>query len=97
MQNSHPHLLAQTRWGDNDQFGHVNNVVYHSYADTVLNHFLIHKAGLDQKLGPIVNLCVANGFHFFFPVAYPELIHAGLNVHKIGNTSVTFHSARMCV
>ena len=30
-----------TRWMDNDQYGHVNNVVYYSYFDTAVNGFLV--------------------------------------------------------
>lgn len=34
-------LPIQTRWQDNDQYGHVNNVVYYSYFDTIINQYLI--------------------------------------------------------
>ena len=30
-----------TRWSDNDIYGHVNNVTYYSYFDTVANTYLI--------------------------------------------------------
>ena len=30
-----------TRWMDNDIYGHVNNVVYYSYFDSVANKYLI--------------------------------------------------------
>ena len=34
----YPHFLSvPTRWMDNDVYGHVNNVVYYSYFDTVVN------------------------------------------------------------
>jgi acyl-CoA thioester hydrolase len=33
-----PHFMTiQTRWMDNDVYGHVNNVVYYSYFDTAVN------------------------------------------------------------
>ena len=36
------HFLAiPTRWMDNDIYGHVNNVIYYSYFDTVINGYLI--------------------------------------------------------
>ncbi len=28
---------VQTRWSDNDAYGHVNNVIYYSYFDTLIN------------------------------------------------------------
>ena len=34
-------LPVQTRWLDNDQYGHVNNAVYHGIFDTVINVSLI--------------------------------------------------------
>ncbi|MGE8532114.1 MAG: acyl-CoA thioesterase, partial [Acinetobacter guillouiae] len=33
----------QTRWADNDIYGHVNNVTYYSYFDTAANALLIQK------------------------------------------------------
>ena len=32
---------VDTRFGDNDIFGHLNNVVYYSLFDSVINKFLI--------------------------------------------------------
>ena len=29
-----------TRWSDNDAYGHVNNVIYYHWFDTVVNQFL---------------------------------------------------------
>jgi len=40
-----------TRWMDNDIYGHVNNAVYYSYFDTVINAWLIAHAGLDIHHG----------------------------------------------
>jgi acyl-CoA thioester hydrolase len=36
-----------TRWMDNDAYGHVNNVVYYSFFDTVVNRWLIEQGALD--------------------------------------------------
>ena len=35
--------VIPTRWMDNDVYGHVNNVVYYSYFDTVVNQYLIQQ------------------------------------------------------
>ena len=32
-----------TRWLDNDIYGHVNNVVYYSYFDSIVNKYLIEQ------------------------------------------------------
>ena len=40
-------LPIQTRWADNDIYGHVNNVTYYSYFDTAANSLLIQKTHFD--------------------------------------------------
>ena len=44
-------LPFQTRWLDNDCFGHMNNAVYHGIFDSVINVFLIRHCGLDIRIG----------------------------------------------
>ncbi|MEE8366616.1 MAG: hypothetical protein V3R76_12590 [Gammaproteobacteria bacterium] len=34
-------MPIQIRWMDNDTYGHVNNVIYYAYFDTIANAFLI--------------------------------------------------------
>ncbi len=41
----------QTRWIDNDVYGHVNNVGDDSYFDTVVNRYLIERGALDIETG----------------------------------------------
>jgi acyl-CoA thioester hydrolase len=83
-------LTIPTRWMDNDVYGHVNNVIYYSWVDTVVNRFLIDHAGLDIHRAPIIGLCVDSGCTFKKSFAFPELVDAGLRVAKIGNSSVRF-------
>ena len=84
-----PHLLEiQTRWADNDAYGHVNNVVYFAYFDTIINRFLIDH-GLDIH-GEAIGLCVESQCRFFRPLAFPERVEAGLRVSKLGSSSVTY-------
>ena len=79
-----------TRWMDNDVYGHVNNVVYYSYFDTVINRWLIAEAGLDPKTGAVVGLCVESKCRFMRTVAFPENVDAGLRVEKLGTSSVRY-------
>ena len=51
-------LPIPTRWMDNDVYGHVNNVVYYSYFDTVVNKMLIAEGLLDIEHSPTIGLCV---------------------------------------
>ena len=85
------HFLAiPTRWMDNDIYGHVNNVVYYSYFDTVINEYLIREGGLDIAGGPTIGLAVETFCQFHQPLTFPEVIDAGLRVGKLGSSSVRY-------
>ena len=85
------HFLAiPTRWLDNDSYGHVNNVAYYSYFDTVVNEHLIRAGGLDIGNDPIVGYVVETSCRFRKPLTFPETIDAGLRVTRLGATSVTY-------
>jgi acyl-CoA thioester hydrolase len=79
-----------TRWMDNDVYGHINNVTYYSYFDTIANHFLIHEGGLDIVTSPVIGLVVESRCTYRAPLAYPDTLRAGLRVDKLGNRSVTY-------
>ena len=86
-----PHLApVQTRWADNDIYGHINNVVYYAYFDTVINDYLIKEGGLDVRLGSVIGVCVESQCRYLESAAYPEKLDAGLRVTKLGNSSVTY-------
>lgn len=84
---------VQTRWGDNDLYGHVNNVTYYSYFDTVVNRYLIEEAGFDIHSDQIVGYAIETQCRFFSPVAYPEALEAGLRVGHLGRSSVRYELA----
>ncbi len=87
----YPHFLdIQTRWSDNDIYGHVNNVTYYSYFDTVVNCYLIDIGGLDIQEAAVVGVAVETMCRFTKPVAYPDAIDAGLRVAKLGDSSVRY-------
>jgi acyl-CoA thioester hydrolase len=87
----YPHRLAiPTRWHDNDVYGHVNNVDYYAFFDTVINAWLIREGGLDIHAGPVIGLCVESHCEFRAPLAFPETVTAGLRVGHLGRTSVRY-------
>jgi acyl-CoA thioester hydrolase len=87
----YPHALAiATRWMDNDVYGHVNNVQYYSYFDTVINEYLISAGGLDIHDGAVIGLCAESHCVYKAALAFPETVHAGLRVAKLGRTSVRY-------
>ena len=79
-----------TRWMDNDIYGHVNNVTYYAYFDSVANRYLIEKGGLDIHSAEIVGFVVNSGCEYFAPVAYPDALEGGLRVDRLGNSSVQY-------
>ena len=87
----YPYFMPiQTRWMDNDVYGHVNNVVYYAYFDTVINRYLIEKGGLDPHVGEVIGLMVASQCRYLAPASYPEDLAAGLVVVHLGTTSVRY-------
>ncbi|MDO3721645.1 thioesterase family protein [Marinobacter sp. chi1] len=82
----------QTRWMDNDIYGHVNNVTYYSYFDSAINRFLIEKGGLNIHASDVVGFVVSSNCQFRKPLAYPDAISVGLRVAKIGHSSVTYET-----
>ena len=79
-----------TRWMDNDAYGHVNNVVYYLWFDTVVNQFLISHGTLDIHEGEAIGLVIESHCNYFAPVTFPEPVTAGLCVSKLGNSSVRY-------
>ncbi len=89
--DDYPHRLAiPTRWNDNDVYGHVNNVEYYAYFDTVINGYLISGGGLDIRGGDVIGLCAESHCEFRAPLAFPETVHAGLRVGHLGRSSVRY-------
>ncbi|MDO6692980.1 thioesterase family protein [Aliiglaciecola sp. 3_MG-2023] len=80
----------QTRWGDNDIYGHVNNVQYYAYFDSAVNRYLIEEGGLNIHNDGVVGFVVESQCQYFSPIAYPQELHLGLRVSRLGSRSVTY-------
>jgi acyl-CoA thioester hydrolase len=88
---TYPHWLSiPTRWQDNDVYGHVNNVEYYAFFDTVINRWLIEEGGLDIHTAEVIGLCAESHCRFDAPVAFPDTVDAGLRVGRLGRRSVTY-------
>jgi acyl-CoA thioester hydrolase len=86
-----PHALAiPTRWKDNDVYGHVNNVDYYAYFDTVINQYLIAEGGLDIHRGAVIGLCAESHCRYHAALAFPETVEARLRVGRLGRSSVRY-------
>jgi acyl-CoA thioester hydrolase len=88
---AYAHVLAiPTRWADNDVYGHVNNVEYYAFFDTVINAWLIREGGLDIHGGAAIGLCAESHCTFKAALAFPEVVDAALRVGRLGRSSVTY-------
>ncbi len=93
-----------TRWSDKDMYGHVNNVVYYAWFDTVVNRWLIEAGLLDTvvnrwlieagllalKQDPVIGLVVQSSCRYASPLAYPDIVEIGLMADHVGTSSVTY-------
>jgi acyl-CoA thioester hydrolase len=86
----HYFLDIPTRWNDNDMYGHINNAVYYTWFDTLVNNFLIENGLLDPQTSETIGLVVDTGCQYFAPLSYPETVTVGLRAAKIGTSSVRY-------
>lgn len=80
----------QTRWADNDIYGHMNNVVHYQLFDTAINQWLMEQGLLDPLNGDIVGLVVETGCRYHAEAMFPDRITAGVSVERLGGSSVTY-------
>jgi acyl-CoA thioester hydrolase len=80
----------QTRWADNDVYGHINTVVYYSWFDTAVNAYLIAQGALDIERGNTIGLVVETQCFYFASLAFPQKVEAGLRVARMGSSSVRY-------
>jgi acyl-CoA thioester hydrolase len=91
LRGAYKHFLdIPTRWLDNDVYGHVNNVVYYSYFDTVINRYLIDEGGFDIQSATVIGVSPETMCRFYRSFAYPETVEAGLRIGRLGSTSVRY-------
>jgi acyl-CoA thioester hydrolase len=83
-------MTIPTRWNDNDVYGHVNNVEYYAFFDTIINDYLIRAGGLDILRGPAIGLCAESHCAFTAALVFPEAVEAGLRVGHLGTSSVRY-------
>ena len=82
-----------TRWMDNDHYGHVNNVAYYSFFDTAVNGFLIEATGTDIRDLPAIGVVAESSCRFLAGASFPDTIHAGLEIERLGTSSVVYRVA----
>ncbi|EEX16432.1 thioesterase superfamily protein [Citreicella sp. SE45] len=86
----HAFREIQTRWKDNDTYGHINNVTYLSYFDTVVSLWQIEQGMEIAQEGGLRFLVVESGATYHAEARFPDVLHAGIRVGRLGTSSVRF-------
>jgi acyl-CoA thioester hydrolase len=84
---------VQTRWTDNDMYGHANNALYYEWFDLAVNRLMIEEGGLDPTGGPVMDFVVESGCRYHEGVGFPEALEVGVRVGRLGNSSVRWECA----
>ncbi len=87
------HWPLTTRWADNDQYGHVNNVAYYSYLDTAVNAWLIQATGTDIRELPAIGIVAQTSCRFLSPLSFPDRLDVGIAMEHVGRSSVAYRLA----
>jgi acyl-CoA thioester hydrolase len=83
----------QTRWLDNDQYGHVNNVMYYAFFDTAINGWLMDATGVDTSKLDAIGVVAETSCRFFKAVSFPDPLCVGIKLQKLGTSSVIYDLA----
>ncbi len=86
-------LLMPTRWADNDVYGHVNNVQYYAFFDTLINTWLIGEGGLDIHRGAVIGVCAQSSCQYYASFAFPDVVEGAVRVGHLGRSSVRYELA----
>jgi acyl-CoA thioester hydrolase len=84
---------VQTRWTDNDMYGHANNAVYYQWFDLAVNTLMMQDADLDPMHGPVMDFVVESGCRYHEGVAFPDELEVGVRVGRLGTSSVRWECA----
>lgn len=87
------HWPVQTRWTDNDMFGHLNNAVYYELFDTAINAWIARGTGIDAMSAPWLGVVAESGCRYFAELKFPADLVVGLAVTRLGTSSVTYRTA----
>jgi acyl-CoA thioester hydrolase len=80
----------QSRWMDNDAYGHINNVIYYAWFDTAVNRFLVDNELLDYQNDTVHGIVIESKCTYLKEFSYPDVAQAGLKLQRLGNTSVVY-------
>lgn len=83
-------ITLPVQWGDQDAFGHVNNVVYFRWFESARIAYF-EQTGVgpllrDHGLGPILASIKCD---YRRQLTYPETVYVGAKITRVGNSSLS--------
>ncbi len=83
----------QTRWSDNDAYGHMNNAVHYRFFDSAVTLHMIDEGVFDPTGSDQIYLVVESGCRYFAALGFPEEVTVGVRVGHLGTSSVRYEIA----
>lgn len=81
---------VQSRWMDNDVYGHMNNAVYYSLFDTAIA-MLLAECGDQFFIAHGLNrFVVKSSCEYLSPLSFPDLVTIGVKIASLGNSSIRY-------
>ena len=79
-----------TRWMDNDEYGHMNNATYFSLFDTAVSLWQLENGIAIRGPQAVRFLVIENTCRYFSELGFPDMVHAGLRIGHMGNSSFRY-------
>jgi acyl-CoA thioester hydrolase len=80
----------ETRWHDNDIYGHINSVVCHEFFETAIAQVLMQSGAFENSNHLIIGLAAETQCLYFERIAFPDKIDVGVAVEHIGRSAVRY-------
>lgn len=94
LRRNYRHFHAiNTRWQDNDSYGHVDSASYYSYFDSAVHGYLIREGGLDERHGELIACALSSSCDYFAPISFSATVEIGVRVVRLGGSSVQYELA----
>lgn len=84
---------TETRWSDNDQYGHLNNAVYYELFDTAINGWIAEQILANPDPDPAqrpMAVVAESACTYFHELSFPLRLTIGFGVSRLGRSSVTY-------
>lgn len=79
----------EVRWGEQDALGHVNNTVYFRWFESARIEYMDRiDSGVTMNAGGIGPILASIKCDFKKQIKFPDQVHVGTRVEKIGRTSI---------